>query len=154
MNRKIIASALAFCMLGLPVTGELPVLQEAVISAHAEEGDCYSFDAETGALTLHGNVTKEALDALDKSAVLSITAETGTVLPESCKELFSGFEQAVSIDLSGADTSQVTNMSNMFYGCSGLTDLDVSGFDTSNVTDMGLMFCGCSGVQGLVIRGF
>ena len=34
-------------------------------------------------------------------------------------------------------------MSDMFAGCSALTSLDVSGFDTSNVTDMSDMFGWC-----------
>ena len=31
----------------------------------------------------------------------------------------------------------------MFFLCSSLTSLDVSGFDTSNVSDMGCMFYDC-----------
>ena len=42
----------------------------------------------------------------------------------------------------------------MFYGCSGLTSLDVSGFNTDNVTDMGWMFAGCSGLTSLDVSGF
>ncbi|MBO7431166.1 MAG: BspA family leucine-rich repeat surface protein [Spirochaetia bacterium] len=47
-----------------------------------------------------------------------------------------------SLDVSGLDTSSVTNMSHMFYLCSNsnLTTLNVSGFNTSNVTDMSYMF--------------
>ncbi len=47
-----------------------------------------------------------------------------------------------SLDVSGLDTSKVTNMSHMFYLCSNsnLTTLDVSGFKTSKVTDMSSMF--------------
>ena len=47
-----------------------------------------------------------------------------------------------SLDVSGLDTSSVTNMSHMFYLCSNsnLTTLDVSGFNTSKVTDMSYMF--------------
>ena len=41
-----------------------------------------------------------------------------------------------SLDVSGWDTSNVTNMNNMFYICRSLTSLDVSGLDTSNVTNM------------------
>ena len=40
------------------------------------------------------------------------------------------------------DTSQATNMGNMFSGCSSLTS--VSDLDTSRVTDMSSMFYGCS----------
>ena len=45
-----------------------------------------------------------------------------------------------SIDVSGFDTSNVTDMNYMFYYCWYLTSLDISGLDTSNVTDMNHMF--------------
>ena len=49
-----------------------------------------------------------------------------------------------SLDVSGLDTSKVTNMSHMFFLCSNpnFTTLDVSGFRTSLVTDMSSMFGG------------
>ena len=40
------------------------------------------------------------------------------------------------------NTSQVTDMEEMFFGCSSLTALDLSRFDTSEVTDMSCMFRG------------
>lgn len=40
------------------------------------------------------------------------------------------------------DTSKVMDMSNMFSGCSRLTSIDVSGFDTSKVMNMSEMFSG------------
>ncbi|WP_332873200.1 BspA family leucine-rich repeat surface protein, partial [Enterococcus faecalis] len=52
------------------------------------------------------------------------------------------------------DTSQVTNMSNMFDGCRGLQTLDVSKFDTSKVTGMIYMFRDCSGLQTLDVTKF
>ena len=58
------------------------------------------------------------------------------------------------LDVSGFDTSRVTDMSNMFYYCKNLTDLDLSGFDTSSVTDMSSMFCWCYGLTGLDLSGF
>jgi surface protein len=45
------------------------------------------------------------------------------------------------------NTSNVTDMRQMFYGCSALTSLDLSHFDTSNVTKMGTMFSGCSALE-------
>lgn len=42
-----------------------------------------------------------------------------------------------SMDLRGLDTSQVTNMRNMFADDSNLTSLDASNWDTSKVTDIG-----------------
>ena len=46
----------------------------------------------------------------------------------------------LDIDLSNFDTSNVTDMSAMFYGMSNLTSLNLSNFDTSRVTDMSSMF--------------
>ena len=59
-----------------------------------------------------------------------------------------------SLDLSGFNTSNVTNMSKMFYGCNTLDSLDLSSFDTSNVTDMKQMFWGCGKITGLDLSEF
>ena len=45
-----------------------------------------------------------------------------------------------TIDLANLDTSNVTNMSNMFNFMQNVSSLDLSNFDTSNVTDMSNMF--------------
>lgn len=45
-----------------------------------------------------------------------------------------------TINLNGLDTSKVTNMSYMFAYCENLQALDLNQFDTSNVTDMNNMF--------------
>ena len=62
--------------------------------------------------------------------------------------------QITSFDLSKYDTSNVTNMSDMFRNCSGLTSLDLSSFDTSNVTNMSDMFRNCSGLTSLDLSSF
>ena len=49
-------------------------------------------------------------------------------------------KNVLEIDLSNFDTSNVTDMSYMFYGMSNLTTLDLSNFNTSQVTDMKYMF--------------
>ncbi|NUF99046.1 DUF285 domain-containing protein [Lactobacillus mellis] len=51
--------------------------------------------------------------------------------------------------LENLDTSQVTDMSEMFYNCMGLTSLNLSNWDTSQVTDMSLMFYNCVGLTSL-----
>ena len=58
------------------------------------------------------------------------------------------------MDLSELDTSNVTDMHNMFSDCSGLTSLDVSNFNTSNVTDMQGMFANCSSLTSLDVSNF
>ena len=56
------------------------------------------------------------------------------------------------VDVSGLDTSSVTNMSYMFYMCWQLSELDVSGFNTANVTDMSSMFA-CYNYNGVYCPG-
>ena len=59
-----------------------------------------------------------------------------------------------SINLSKANTANVTKMNKMFLNCSSLKTLDLSGFDTSNVTDMSLMFMYCKSLETLDLSGF
>ena len=55
-----------------------------------------------------------------------------------------------SLDLRNFNTSNVINMSNMFYGCIELTELKgLDSFNTSNVTDMRYMFYNCIGLESL-----
>ncbi|EAG8319536.1 BspA family leucine-rich repeat surface protein [Listeria monocytogenes] len=58
------------------------------------------------------------------------------------------------LDVSGLDTSAVSNMRGMFYRCSALEELDVSNFDTSSVTTMTSMFRNCSGLEELDVSNF
>lgn len=59
-----------------------------------------------------------------------------------------------SLNVSKFDTRQVTNMDHMFSSCYGLTSLDVSNFDTSQVTNMGGMFYFCDGLTSLDLDSF
>ncbi len=63
--------------------------------------------------------------------------------------MFLQLDNLVSLDLTGFDTTNVTDMSNMFQFCSGLTTLDLTPLDTTSVTNMGYMFEGCSGLTTL-----
>ena len=64
------------------------------------------------------------------------------------------YRSLVTLDLSGLDTTKVTNMSSMFTGCSALQNLDLSGFDTSNVTNMQRMFMNCYSLESLDLSSF
>ncbi len=76
------------------------------------------------------------------------------VMNEDSSGMFVSCSELTSLDVTGFDTSKVTNMSSMFSGCEGLTSLDVDGFDTSNVTNMSFMFADCSGLTSLDVTGF
>ena len=85
---------------------------------------------------------------------VTIGGKGGIIANESMVCYFAGFSKMTSIDLSVLDTSEVTNMSWMFYYCSSLTSLDVSNFDTSNVTNMGSMFNSCYDLTSLDVINF
>ena len=68
--------------------------------------------------------------------------------------MFDGCSSLTNLDLSSFNTSNVTKMSNMFYGCSSLTNLDLSSFNTSNVTSMRAMFFECQLLTILDLSGF
>ena len=70
------------------------------------------------------------------------------------REMFSDCRALSSLDVSNFNTQKVTNMGGMFADCSGLTSLDVSHFNTQNVTYMGWMFDGCSGLTSLDLSHF
>ena len=55
------------------------------------------------------------------------------------------------IDLSALNTSKVTTMNRMFAMCRGLVGVNLSSFDTSNVTDMEAMFAGCTSLTTVIV---
>ena len=59
-----------------------------------------------------------------------------------------------SIDLSNLDTSNVTNMYNMFACCYNLKEVNVDGFITSKVTNMQGMYYQCYALEYLYIMSF
>jgi len=68
-------------------------------------------------------------------------------------EMFNGCTKLATLDVSHFNTSKVTSMNGMFANCSVVV-LDLSGFDTSNVTMMSQMFYRCQGLQYLDLSSF
>ena len=68
-------------------------------------------------------------------SIESVKVEKRVETSSGVRGLFHGLSSAVTMDLSGLDTSSATDMSSMFSYCSSLASLDVSGWDTSKVTD-------------------
>ena len=65
------------------------------------------------------------------------------------QNMFSECLRLQTTDFSGFDTRKVKDMSYMFYNCGSLKSLDISNFNTSEVTDMRGMFEGCIGLTSL-----
>ena len=65
------------------------------------------------------------------------------------QNMFSQCLRLQTTDFSGFDTRKVKDMSYMFYNCASLKSLDISNFNTSEVTDMRCMFESCIGLTSL-----
>ena len=87
------------------------------------------------------------------------------IFNEDCSEMFKSVhncyayggredEEPLKIDFSMVDTSNVINMSKMFYGRYFLEKLDLSNFNTSKATDMSNMFNSCLSLTNLDLSGF
>ena len=75
--------------------------------------------------------------------------------PTKCNEWFQNYVNLTSIEgIEYLNTSQVTDMHNMFYNCYHLQTTDFSGFDTRKVKDMSYMFYNCGSLESLDISNF
>ena len=91
-----------------------------------------------------------------KTTVQTITTDatscanfSGTTL----KSLFDQFTALTSVDLSGLNTANVTNMAYMFNSCSSLTSFNLSGLNTDKVTAMNALFNGCTSLTSVDLSG-
>lgn len=86
---------------------------------------------------------------------LYIAANGKVIAPRDCSRLFEQFAGVQEIKFNNCfDTSEVTNMRNMFAYCVSLSKLDLSSFRTKNVTDMSGMFTKCMALQRLNVSSF
>ena len=70
------------------------------------------------------------------------------------KYMFQDCSSLTSLDVSNFNTGKATSMENMFYYCSSLTSLDLSNFNTGKVTDMSSMFQNCTSLTNLDVSSF
>jgi surface protein len=116
MLKKAVAGLVALLLVsgGMQMQPFLQVLDKVSVTANAANGSV-TLDEKTGVLTLSGDIALEDVRkyAGSKIWVESVVALEGTVLPRSCAEMFRSFVYAKSIDLSKADTSNVTDMSSL-----------------------------------------
>ena len=86
---------------------------------------------------------------------VSIGSENGSLEANTNGSgMFSYLDNVDTLDLTGLDTSNMTNMSRMFYKSTSLKNIDVSGFDTSKVVNMIFMFNNCSSLISLDLSSF
>ena len=104
----------------------------------------YGMGAKPTWLVNKNNVTKVVFDPAFANA-----------RPTNCYAWFNGCENLTNIEgIEYLNTSQVTDMHNMFYNCYHLQTTDFSGFDTRKVKDMSYMFHNCDSLKSLDISNF
>ena len=113
-------------------------------------------DGNEGVLTIHagqldpGAIFDNIKYPLDIE-VTKLVIDPGVIAPKDSNGLFSGFQNIVG--LPNLDTSQVTDMENMFDAC-GVKELDLSNWDTSKVTNMRFMFADCFNLEKINLKSF
>ena len=71
-----------------------------------------------------------------------------------CKKMFKDGINIISVDLSLFDSSQITNVAEMFYSCEKLQSINFGDFDTSKVQIMDKMFYYCKSLKSLDLSRF
>ena len=64
--------------------------------------------------------------------------------------MFYNCKSLKEIDLKKFNTNKVINMNRMFYGCKSLIELNLSSFNTENVLNMNEMFNGCNNLEKII----
>jgi len=107
-----------------------------------------------------GYVTYSSFNLPYSKSALTAVAKIKAKPYGSISEMFSSCRRLTELDLSGIDTSEVTNMYGAFSKISvsenpnPITTLDLSNFNTAKVTDFRSMFSGNDALQSLNLSSF
>ena len=112
----------------------------------------WAADADgTGAIACYRTGTELIMAGNGSGSIKANTDSSYLFSYTSVLSRFRGLKEIVNLPL--LDTSEVENMSDMFFGCSNIKNLDVSNFDTSNVKNFDGIFRAC-GLTNLNLSGF
>ena len=125
------------------------------------KGKYVLYDVDTKTLTFHFDTKKPKTGAytlnegavapnwLEKSGEIEKVIIADPIKPTSCYQWFKGFNKLTALDLRNLKTSNVTNMTSMFYGCSNLTGILIGdNWSTDKVTESENMFTDCTSLIG------
>ncbi len=88
-----------------------------------------------------------------KKIVFSKDGDNKTKFPQDCTEFFRDVTYVETIDLAGADGSDVNVMSFMFADNALLESIDFTGFNASRITFMSSMFSNCGSLLSVNLSG-
>ena len=141
-----------------PTTGELDFVRSTETHANESTGTVTSISGGTYTGTIYKHFETSHVVTFTSWYEISSSVRSvrfvDAVRPPSTEDWVLGMGSCTSLDLSRLDTSQVTNMRNMFSECSALTSLDLSSFDTSKVENMDSMFGECTNLTSLDLSTF
>ena len=112
---------------------------------------------DTGETAYELNTGKTAPEWISNTGITKVVFEMSfaNALPTSCFQWFKGLSSLTTIEGIGyLNTSEVTDMNEMFSGCSSLSSLQLTTFNTAKVTNMSQMFSGCSSLSSLQLTTF
>ena len=144
------------------VTVNAITLQDKTITPTVEKQVVFPDDNYNGLNKVTVNAVTNEIDENIKSENIKngvdILGVTGNYVGNKYAPKYINFNYYDGTDLdyetANLDTSNITDMHEMFNSCSNLTHLDLSGFDTSKVTSMYRMFDTCSLLKTLDLSGF
>ena len=86
---------------------------------------------------------------------VSIGSENGSLEANTNGSgMFAYLDNVDTLDLTGLDTSNMTNMSYMFYNSNSLKSVNLSNFNTSKLLYANNMFNGCTSLESLDLSNF
>ncbi|MBR4626981.1 MAG: BspA family leucine-rich repeat surface protein [Ruminococcus sp.] len=155
--KKAVAAAMALLIVAGAAPfepGTFSFVPKASITAEA--AGTLSFNKTTGTLTISGGAfTKAQLQEsafVNNADVKKIVVENTAVFPADSSNLFENF-LCKTIDISYADTSNVTTMKDMFKGCTNLTSVNMSHCNMKKVASFYELFYNCSALKTVVFTG-
>ena len=120
---------------------------------YTQKGEDYILHLHSGTLETPGMIRD--LNAAFEQQLTQIVIDPGVIANPDSAYLFSYLKNLKTIQgLENLDTSNVTNMSGMFYDCHSLTSLNLRHFNTRNVTDMNSIFENCGNLKSLDLSNF
>ena len=127
-----------------------------------DEGGNIKITIKNGKIEAEGE-NKEQLKLGDKTYALFkiIKKDEGDPIYLYCSNIGSDEDDGIfqgcthtEISVIASDTTNVANMSNMFYSCNNLEVLNIDSFNTQNVIDMKSMFYQCESLTSLDLNKF
>lgn len=106
-------------------------------------------------LTNYNGSNANAFAKFEEGVLYIYTTANEFVFHQYSQDMFKYRREVEVINFNNCiNTSNVTNMYEMFKECNALTSLDLSSFNTSKVTDMGEMFYNCKALTSLDLCNF